>query len=216
MEKPWKLKLKLKSKSLNFLPKTATPATSLNSPRSPVRSPVRRGSTRVSLVPKEARRRSKNGSFDWREPTSPKVSCLGQITRSKKTTENNKPSLASPQKASSPAFPSPRKQIIMIGKILKKGSKSCKKSEDEDRQPPSPPKVIVSAPPSLGRMKQFESGRGGALHQFDWKNTVSDGDDDKVVLSSLEAMDEKVGAEGRKEVNLWRRRSLAPPTPLQI
>lgn len=40
----------------------------------------------VSILPPEARRKKKNGSFDAREPTSPKVSCMGHV---KKTTPSN-------------------------------------------------------------------------------------------------------------------------------
>ncbi|KAJ4971935.1 hypothetical protein NE237_005034 [Protea cynaroides] len=38
----------------------------------------------TSIIPVEARRKSRNGSFDGAEPTSPKVSCMGQIIQKHK------------------------------------------------------------------------------------------------------------------------------------
>uniref|UniRef100_A0A5B7BNF0 Uncharacterized protein n=1 Tax=Davidia involucrata TaxID=16924 RepID=A0A5B7BNF0_DAVIN len=38
----------------------------------------------ISIIPAEARRKPKNSSFEAQEPTSPKVSCMGQIKRKMK------------------------------------------------------------------------------------------------------------------------------------
>ena len=115
--------MKLWNKILAFLPRAASPVTFQVSP--PM-SPSGKGSSSpiVSLIPKEARRKSKSGSFDVREPASPKVSCMGQIKSKKKKKETvSKPKLASQE------FPEEvkRKPLVML-KVLK-GTKRGHKSD---------------------------------------------------------------------------------------
>lgn len=92
--------------------------------------------------------------------------------------------------------------------------------------------------PSLGQMRRFASGRG-ALGSFDWRKVerkqeaatgdrerpYSDEESDKdhdaakaIYYSAPIVMGGgEVAAEpGKKEVNLWKRRTLSPPAPLQL
>lgn len=51
--------------------------------------------------------------------------------------------------------------------------------------------------PTVGEMRRFSSGRE-SLKDFDWKDHG------------------KLGMDSRKEVNIWKRRTMAPITPLQL
>jgi hypothetical protein len=77
-------------------------------------------------------------------------------------------------------------------------------------------------------MKRFTSGRA-ALQDFDWttdddEQADADGygydsyEDDGFVAHSAPLVlgGGVVASEPRKEVNLWRRRPMSPPTPLQL
>lgn len=76
----------------------------------------------------------------------------------------------------------------------------------------------------LGQMKRFTSGRG-AFQDFDWRDAERRGsdvdhdyeDDGFVAFSApLVLGGGVVASEPRKEVNLWRRRPMSPPTPLEL
>jgi len=88
--------------------------------------------------------------------------------------------------------------------------------------------VAAPAPAGLGQMKRFASGRA-AFQDFDWRQEDdgrrsfggSDGEfdeDEGFVAHSapLTLGGGVVASEPRKEVNLWRRRPMAPPTPLRL
>ncbi|XP_077246275.1 uncharacterized protein At1g76070-like [Tasmannia lanceolata] len=217
-----------KSKILSFLPKTAT-ISFANPPPSPVRQD---NSTKfkpntgkgfsgpISIIPAEARRKTKNGSFDTREPTSPKVSCIGQIKHKKRI---NKAKLPSTQKEdkdkkknskSSPKSPS---SLIKIFRIGRKSDATPEKVDLPDRAP------------TLSQMKQFSSARN-ALADFEWKggggrNYYSDKDreeedeeEEEFVIphSAPLGVGGGVALEPRKEINIWKRRTMAPPRPLQL
>lgn len=73
-------------------------------------------------------------------------------------------------------------------------------------------------------MKRFTSGRA-AFQDFDWREEEMRGrdsdeeyeDDGFVAFSApLVLGGGVVASEPRKEVNLWRRRPVAPPTPLEL
>ncbi|GMH20523.1 hypothetical protein Nepgr_022364 [Nepenthes gracilis] len=192
-----------------------------------------------TLIPDAARRKPKNGgsSFDVaQEPTSPKVSCIGQIKlkhkKKKIMTMTKKKSVPSD---SSPDHRPPRHKAKQGFKIQKIFSKSKLDGKPDDWS-------AVSEAPSLGMMKKFASGRE-SLGDFDWKAQFKHEDYDRDYHSDEEGGrggehgDEEgekeviiphsapilVGgravnleARKRKEVNIWKRRSFVSPRPLQL
>ncbi|KAL1190068.1 hypothetical protein V5N11_033372 [Cardamine amara subsp. amara] len=129
----------------------------------------------VPLVPNAARvRRSKNDAV-WDEPTSPKVSCIGQIKlhKSKCPVKNKKASLIPkiPKKSSSSLTKEDHKgRISKIKRLFSfspAGENTSRKSHPT--APADHPVTVVStaAVPSLGQMKKFASSRE-ALGGFDW------------------------------------------------
>lgn len=183
----------------------------------------------ISMVPVEARCKEKNGcGFDAQEPTSPKVSCIGQVKNKK----------ACRPKPSSPPRVQERKPAFIIRKMFRRRKVTPGRRTDAAAEESSDgrPAVAVRAP-SLGQMRRFASGRE-TLRNFDWRKVeieqeaatgdpekcgFSDGDSDEehdaaiyhsapiMVCGGMVAMEPI-----RKEVNLWKRRTLAPPVPLQF
>ncbi|XP_065882065.1 uncharacterized protein At1g76070 [Euphorbia lathyris] len=200
----------------------------------------------VSLIPDEARRRSKNSSFETQEPTSPKISCMGQIKHKKKittttTTTNHKSNNSDTPKqlesriASTPQ-PQAKKRPSAIKKLLSGGLKpdhGRRRSDASvyDKQP------LTDRAPPLSQLKRFASGRD-TLADFDWSSSqiiTPFGSDQRNYYSNSDEEDDEeeeeeiiipfsapmiVGAgmslQPRKEVNLWKRRTMDPPRPLQL
>ncbi|RWR92382.1 hypothetical protein CKAN_02159400 [Cinnamomum micranthum f. kanehirae] len=181
----------------------------------------------VSIIPAEARSKTKNGSFDGQEPTSPKVSCIGQIKQKKK---NCKPKCNSPP----PKQSDHKKLQFKIGRIFH-GARRASKPDVEDTPAPAPA-------PSLGQLRRFTSGRS-VLADFDWKapgGAVSshrgyysdeerdgrdhddDGDDEDddddfaVPHSAPLVVGGGVALGPRNEMNIWKRRTMDPPRSLQL
>ncbi|KAG9151535.1 hypothetical protein Leryth_019745 [Lithospermum erythrorhizon] len=95
---------------------------------------------------------------------------------------------------------------------------------------------LAEKAPCLNQMKRFASCHGGVLSEFDWKIAQIQGDDDmdrwkcndqyseedekfhfSAPLIMVGGRDDQVQElEPRKEVNLWRRRTIDQPKPLQI
>lgn len=250
---------KSRSLFLKFLPK---PTTFQNPPFSPGRDHHHHSSTKLkaqahkgfsgpinfSSLPDEARSKPKIGSsFDAREPTSPKVSCMGQI----KYKHKNKKKKKLMMKKSPPSI-NTKKSSSAIGRFFSRSSPKTdlviKKSDgyqcsdhDNNARPASTPDHKKT--PSLGHMKKFVSGRE-SLANFDWtaqiapidhdrdcysdEERVRDSDDDEeedireiiipfsapILVSGREGGG--LGLKPRKEVNIWRRRTLAPPPPLAL
>ncbi|KAF8410364.1 hypothetical protein HHK36_002892 [Tetracentron sinense] len=231
---------KSKSKILKFLPRITSAITFQNLPFSPGRdrrttdnpnkfkANAGRGFSGpiISIIPAEARRKSKNGSFDNPEPTSPKVSCIGQIKHKKKI--KHKSNRVSPPQESNPVSP-PRevkKQHRSVIRGIFRGAKPGRKSDASAGKPPLPDRA-----PYLGHVKRFTSGRD-AFSDFDWtaqvapdhRNYYSDeereeSDEEEVIIphsAPIMVGGGEVALEPRKEVNLWKRRTMAPPMPLQL
>ncbi|XVF15980.1 hypothetical protein REPUB_Repub09cG0202500 [Reevesia pubescens] len=215
MEKLVKL-VKQRNKILTFLPKAAS---AVNFQVSPPISPAGKGSSGpISLIPKEARRRSKNGSFDAREPGSPKVSCMGQVKCKKKKKETvSKPKLAPPPPQ---AFPDEvkRKSFMML-KVLKRtkrGHKSDVSNAEAD---------VAEIAPSLRQIKQFSSAPG-TLSDFNWR--VYDAareagctsnplyEEKGVKVESEKVIVNGVGIVETRKENLWQRRTTARLTPIHL
>ncbi|KAK7310992.1 hypothetical protein RJT34_08828 [Clitoria ternatea] len=193
----------------------------------------------VSMIPDEARRKShdnRSNSIDeicYQEPTSPKISCMGQIKHKKKHIKKGKAKDIEVKKHVS-TF---QKMLFFhAAKPKSPGRKSdasvphCKKD------------ALADNAPHVSQMRRFSSGRE-ALANFDWRvahnvapeedeidyysdeeRTGSDSEDEQEVKIPFSAPI-LVGATGhgdvlnlkpRKEINLWKRRTMAPPRPLQL
>ncbi|XP_055834519.1 uncharacterized protein At1g76070 [Solanum dulcamara] len=246
-EKPSKPK---KNMILKFLPKAAAATVIFqNHPFSPGREKRFHHNHKgfsgpiISIIPAEARNRKSNSETN-QEPTSPKVSCIGQIKQRKNINKMKKKE-----------FP---KQLEKIPSKKKKKPSSSnfrnifqrrRKSDDNNNNNTS--SIIITSDlenraPCLSHMRKYASGREGNLSNFDWKKvqiTPDDhrkyySDDDRDDYRDEDEQDEEeeeeviipfsapilVGRDNRpnfplepkKEINLWKRRTMTKPNPLQL
>ncbi|KAF6135663.1 hypothetical protein GIB67_028234 [Kingdonia uniflora] len=228
MEKP----TKSLSKLFSFLPKSATISFQNQPPYSPGRERRFSGSI-IPVIPVEARRRSsKHGGFDAQDPTSPKVSCIGQIKHKKKLHKlksANKiiPSLQEEKKKKTP----PRRATSF--RNIFRNTKPEKKYDVSTKKPPLP--KLPDRAPALGQMMRFASGRD-SFSDFNWnaydvkgkpdhrdfysddEREDSDDEEDHVFVphSAPMMIGGGVMVQPKKEVNLWKRRTMDPPKPLQV
>ncbi|PON49953.1 Phospholipase D [Parasponia andersonii] len=159
---------KLKNKISKLLPRAASAVTFLSPSATPSPSPRKNppAPIAVSLIPAEARRKPRHGSsFDTREPSSPKVSCLGQVNNNN---NNNRPKLKpKPRQLGSPPHQQEIKPAASPGNLIVKilrGQRKVSKDSPEG----------VEKVPSLGLLKRFESSsRGGVLLDFEWTAHVA-------------------------------------------
>lgn len=245
MEKQPKPKINI----LKFLPKAASVVSFQNLPFSPnrekrseylhkIKTHAGRGFSGpiISLIPHEARSKPKAGSFETQdEPTSPKVSCMGQIKAHKKKLKKNK--WVSPPEGDNTKLVkwSPRhvnKHASVLRRIFSnvKPERKSDASADDDHKPSTLPDRAAS----LSQMKRFASGRG-SFSNFDWTAQIVSADKDRRNYHSDEDRDDSdheddvlipfsapmlvgggVPLQPRKEVNLWKRRTMTPPRPLQL
>lgn len=128
--------------------------------KSPCRSPLH-----VSIIPKEARRKQhKSGSFIAKEPTSPKVSCMGQVQckKKKRKTKKHKRDQQPPVENNDFVLRCPEKKFMLwISKESGEGKKQDGKALVLEEKGLDTMKV-----PTLDMMKKFTSGRG-SLYDFD-------------------------------------------------
>ncbi|TKY57597.1 hypothetical protein E2542_SST14647 [Spatholobus suberectus] len=235
---------KLRSKILKILPKAAAAVTFQNLPFSPGRDHKfkhsgGKGFFSGPMIPDEARRKPKDGGVETQEPTSPKISCMGQIKHKKKhVKKGGAKSMSMPTRAIDSASSTPRdteekkqkqKHASKFQKMLFHAGKpktvSSKKSD-----------AVADTAPPLGHMRRFASGRE-TFSNFDWKAQIapeerdcysdcddrveSDAEDEVIIPFSAPIM---VGGgaasvpnlQPRKEINLWKRRTMGPPRPLQL
>ncbi|CAD6218293.1 unnamed protein product [Miscanthus lutarioriparius] len=196
----------------------------------------------VSIVPPEARggRRNKRSSgYVTPEPSSPKVSCIGQIKRSssrrqKKVNPCGKNGGACPLPPRPPLAEAkpcrPPKGSLLRRMSFFRRSRSRSRSSSKDgligngKAMAAAAAPAPAAPAGLGQMRRFTSGRA-AFQDFDWReeerrgrDSDEEGEDDGFVAHSAPLVlgGGVVASEPRKEVNLWRRRPMAPPTPLEL
>ncbi|KZV39591.1 hypothetical protein F511_02054 [Dorcoceras hygrometricum] len=249
--------VKPKKKILNLLPRARAAAVSFqNLPFSPGRDRLRAhhnkgfsGPILTSMIPPEARGRSKN--FETPEPTSPKVSCMGQIKHRKKMS-SSKQKRVSPPRETRPEKPRPAKAELKkkpsgVWKLFASGRKSdasIKYSPPPQHQQQHPSSTAAGTAPGLGQMRKFASSRE-AFASFDWapaqiapevdrreiedsdeERGYTDGEDDIIIPFSAPILmggggggGEGSGAapvEPRKEINLWKRRTMAQPKPIRL
>ncbi|KAJ4889547.1 hypothetical protein Rs2_29295 [Raphanus sativus] len=172
-----------------------------------------------------ARRRTKNAVV-FAEPTSPKVSCIGQIKLAKSSTKNRAPKDLKPAS-------------FNIVKEAGKGNWSKLKRLFSTRRRESNYTAVSAvsehrisaveavAVPSLGKMKKFASSRE-ALGAFDWtvemkrEESQSDHrgcystDDKETKIPCAVRTPLTLCSRQKSEVNLWKRRTMDRPKPLQV
>ena len=100
-----------------------------------------------------------------------------------------------------------------------------------------PPADIDNRAPCLSQMKRFTSGRN-SLGDFDWTVEISpvehrdvrnyysdeergesDKEEEEVIIpfsAPMMMIGEGVALQPRKEINLWKRRTMTPPKPLEL
>ncbi|XP_031123081.1 uncharacterized protein At1g76070 [Ipomoea triloba] len=193
----------------------------------------------ISIIPAEARRKS---GMDTQEPSSPKVSCIGQIKHKKKQKMQHQkrsgekqqlPTKKDYARSLTTSFQERSSSSAAIGKIFH-GRRSDASAADSSRL------RDCEDAPSLGKMKRFASGRE-TLSDFNWttastataqvvpharKCCLDDDDDEEdeyeeIIIPFSAPMFGGHGSttlplEPRKEINLWKRRTMAQPKPLQL
>ncbi|CAJ2675808.1 unnamed protein product [Trifolium pratense] len=190
----------------------------------------------VTMIPYEARRKPKDGTTtETQEPTSPKISCMGQIKHHKKKhiVKNNIP-LPRQTDASTPKDAEVKKSKFQ--RIFSHRSRS--KSKFMERKSDGNSGFVSegkNAPP-MGDMRRFASSRE-AFSNFDWKAVIepeeidqrdcfTDGEDDEILIpfsapilvggGDTTTSSSNLKFKPRNEINLWKRRTMAPPRPLQL
>ncbi|EOA36215.1 hypothetical protein CARUB_v10010139mg [Capsella rubella] len=185
------------------------------------------------LVPTAARvRRSTKNEGVLAEPTSPKVSCIGQVKLNKpkcsserKNKATNKLKTASSLSSCAIKEEENRRSFSKLKRLFSTLSFSSKKSNSTAFATAAVEEPVVAVAPSLGKMKKFASSRG-ALGGFDWtvemKRQESQSDHQDVTipysqsmpLTQLEGL--SLCPKPKSEVNLWKRRTMDRPKPLQV
>ncbi|GLJ31764.1 hypothetical protein SUGI_0638970 [Cryptomeria japonica] len=109
----------------------------------------------ISLIPKEAMEKKNDHRFETQEPTSPKVSCTGQVKKIKQAKQILMRSQDRPPPSSQtrPLLSPPG------GKFSKMKSFFSGKKVTESALCESPDQIEVNNCPSLGQMKRFSSAR---------------------------------------------------------
>ena len=190
-----------------------------------------------SLIPVEVRRQPKNESFATQEdPTSPKVSCIGQVKHKKKMNKATSKRVPWLPQETKPVSQNPHKIKKLASKLMRlfTGSKAGRKSIVSGGDKPALPDKT----PSLNQMKRFASGRD-TLAGFDWTAhqiapVESDSRDYYSDEERVDRLEEEEHEEviipfsapimvgggidllPRKEINLWKKRTINPPNPLQL
>ncbi|GAA0141859.1 hypothetical protein LIER_02907 [Lithospermum erythrorhizon] len=168
----------------------------------------------------------KSSSFG--EPISPKISCIGQIKHRKKLATNIHlflhqemcPAMASRNKGSmmKPTFFLPEAEKIPSNMRNTHKNNSCVTKQIPGKKSSC---TLPDQGPCLDQMKRFPSFHGEELSEFDWKNVKIEANDymNELKFNNSESEEEEDHVqelEPRKEINLWRRRTIDQPTPLHI
>lgn len=231
MEKPSPGRSKGK-KFLRFLPKAASFSVP-TPPYSPARDRANghRGFSGPILIPVEARGGRVRGGAEAPEPTSPRVTCVGKV-KSRKDACGTK-------RASAPGKEG-RGSFGIGGCLFPRRARRGRGGGDDDMDDGGVSPTVTAAAsraPPLGQLRRFACGREG-LRGFQWGDPVvaeekgeghverdmGDEDGEEEEEEEEVAMPESadvvvVGAvalEPRKEVNIWKRRTVAPLPPLQV
>ncbi|KAL2346211.1 hypothetical protein Fmac_000211 [Flemingia macrophylla] len=180
------------------------------------------------------------------EPISPKISCMGQIKHKKKAKakSTNVPKKAKNVASSNTSRDvEVKKHVSTFQKMLLFNGGAKPKSEGRKSNASAPGDINkddAARAPHVSQMRRFSSGRD-ALADFDWKAAPeaeeidcysdeyrvesSDGEEEEEVMIPFSAPILVGGGvvhgchlnlKPRKEINLWKRRTMAPPRPLQL
>ncbi|CAI9117022.1 OLC1v1018333C1 [Oldenlandia corymbosa var. corymbosa] len=235
-----------------FLPKPTTAAASAVNLFSPnkAKNAKNKGFSGpiTSAVFQEARERSEAGlgssfRFGTKEPTSPKISCMGQIKHRKKMCKN-KIMMINGTKSSKELLLGSKEVVLMnnskqknknpaagSGNVFSRGSKQGKKNSETEQEKRNT--KLPDRAPSLSQMKRFASGRDNTISRFDYSKSQiapEDSDDEEEgndhpqvvipfsapILRCEEAELAAIDLQPKKEINLWKRRTMAQPKPLQL
>jgi hypothetical protein len=187
----------------------------------------------VTMIPYEARTKPTETT---QEPTSPKISCMGQIKHHKKKhiAKNNIPLPTRKDASTTPKDTEVKKSKFQ--RIFSQRSKSKFMERKSDGNSGGEGK---NAPP-MGDMRRFASSRE-AFSNFDWKAVIepeeidqrdcfTDGEEDEILIpfsapilvgggdaaNTTTSSSSNLKFKPRDEINLWKRRTMAPPRPLQL
>ncbi|KAK8471596.1 hypothetical protein PHAVU_003G267350 [Phaseolus vulgaris] len=162
-----KILSRIKDKLLKFMPTQPVASVPFQNPNmSPIGNFPTRGcrspTHRVSIVPMEVRRNRGSESFSAQEPSSPKVSCMGEVKGRKKRKVRGQKRVPT-EEGDAVACSEKKKSLQWIFKgISVEGRKQSKKgSVLEEKAAAS-----TEGYPSLGAMKSFASGTG-SLPRFE-------------------------------------------------
>ncbi|KAK8916873.1 hypothetical protein KSP39_PZI022525 [Platanthera zijinensis] len=214
MEKPSKSRGTI---MLKYLQKAATFSLT-NLPHSPRGAadkwPTARGFSgpMTSIIPANTRQKKSNGvSGVVEEPASPKVTCIGQIKHKKKpssTEAMTKTTTKQRQKSKAPSGVS----RIFSQRIRPSGAKERTKTAEQ-------PGDVAAAPPALGGLRKYASGRE-TLSDFDWEKFAaaaevnSDVEKDEEAGNIYHSAPLVLGGGGaavrdlkEKDASIWRRRA---------
>ncbi|KAG9149036.1 hypothetical protein Leryth_010642 [Lithospermum erythrorhizon] len=162
---------KSKNKLLKMLPRAASSISFHDLPFSPHRIKNRKKHKKVAKEEKRANKLKNEGSAEsLYGPTSPKISCMGQIKHKKKQAQNMHMYL---QKEICP-FSSPQiycsknksSSVIKPMFYLSEAEKIPSNMRNNGRKSDA---SANNRPLCLNQMKRFASCRGGALTNYDWK-----------------------------------------------
>lgn len=183
----------------------------------------------VSIIPKDAQHKKRSSSGRGVEPTSPKISCMGQIKNKKKIKIKKKVSAAERKKKKKTEKPRRRRRLFcscfkgLFRRKVRPGEDPPEKKVEERRETKRLPALAPAAAPRLGQIRRYQSGRD-TLAGFDWRKSMEEKyaeeevEDEAFIPHSAPILvgGGAVALEPKKEVNLWRRRDMPPPIPLQI
>ncbi|TMW92287.1 hypothetical protein EJD97_013248 [Solanum chilense] len=172
------------------------------------------------------------------EPGSPKISCMGQIKQNKKKTLNLMRSSENTSPSKNQRKNITRKSMSNFGNMFGGKSKLISRRKSDVTKENIVCKLLDRAP-CLSQMQRFASGRE-PLTNFDWRSiqiTPQDErkyytDDDREFSDDDDDEDDEISPfsgpillgrsrtticlEPRKEINLWKRRTMVQPKPLQL
>lgn len=223
---------KYHGKILKFLPKAATV---MNLPFSPNKDKRYSGAIVPMMIPHEARirRRSKDDddSINNREPTSPKISCMGQIKLKNKNKNKTKSVTRSPRDHHAHRQVSSSSSGIKKLFSFNKPAGGRKSSASASSTPSGGDQSLTDRAPALSQMRRFASGRDQRMASFDWTAAQvapvdaeyrNEGGDVIIPFSAplgiLQHGNNEIDVplQPRKEINLWKRRTMTPPRPLDL
>lgn len=179
------------------------------------------------------------------EPTSPRVSCMGTVKckqyRNKLNNKVSRTTSYTPERSTYNKTSDQEKvqkfdrekskKKLGFGSIFSGGSRRKSDATND--------KSFTEKGACLSTMKRFSSGRD-AFSNFDWTTQVapldssqrnSNADDEEIMIPSsapvmvrnkgvcddkFVRVDGGLSLEPRKEINLWKRRTMAKPQPLQL